>query len=101
MNILDRWVISELSETGLFGDGNEEISSFRSLLEMEMPKRQHVHKGPHYRMVERLLELDFPPSLVAIGPKKWERLGNVLIIQLDERLRAYEESMARDLMDVL
>ena len=71
------------------------------LVERDMPKRQFIRKGPHERIMERLIERSFPEHLLTLVPKKWERFGDILVLRTHERLKEYEKVMADAFMRVL
>lgn len=101
MDILDSEGVSVFSGTDRCRKVDGGGHPYRSLLEIDMPKRYYVHRTPYERMMERLLDLDFPHSLATLVPGKWERHGNILILRLDERLKPHEGSIARAFMHAL
>jgi tRNA wybutosine-synthesizing protein 2 len=53
---------------------------------------------PHEEIVKKLR---IPDELMGLLPRKWESLGDVLILKLDEALRPYEGEIAETYADIL
>jgi tRNA wybutosine-synthesizing protein 2 len=61
-----------------------------------------VEKSPIVDPQDEILQtVNIPDELLDALPKKWELLGDVLVLKLDERLRPFEEDIARAYADVL
>ncbi len=67
-------------------------------VEQEDPiKRADVY-DPHKDILRRI---DIPSDLIELLPRKWEMLGDVLILKLDERLDLHGKQVAKAYADVL
>ena len=59
-----------------------------------------MQKTPYQIIVERLSG-EIPEDLVEIVPRKWEKLGDVLILRFPDKLKAYKIKIAEVYADVL
>jgi tRNA wybutosine-synthesizing protein 2 len=68
-----------------------------SVEQKEPVERAEVY-DPHVEIVEKVRIAE---DLVDLLPKKWEMLGDVLILKLDERLREHDKEIAKVYSEVL
>ncbi|TET89729.1 MAG: class I SAM-dependent methyltransferase family protein [Methanomassiliicoccales archaeon] len=86
----------EIPITGLEGIDLKEWGAVS--IEQESPVERAPVYDPHVEMAKRVR---IPHELVEYLPSKWEQLGDVLIFKLDDRLRQYEEEIAKVYAEVL
>lgn len=67
-------------------------------VEQEEPVERAEVYDPHKEIVDNL---QIPDDLVGLLPKKWEMLGDVLILKLNEELREYDTEVAKVYAEVL
>lgn len=67
-------------------------------LEQEDPVERAEVYDPHKEIVDNL---QIPDDLIGLLPKKWEMLGDVLILKLNEDLRGYDTEVAKVYAEVL
>lgn len=67
-------------------------------VEQEEPVERAEVYDPHKEIVDNL---QIPNQLIGLLPKKWEMLGDVLILKLNEGLREYDTEVAKVYAEVL
>ncbi len=67
-------------------------------VEQEEPVERAEVYDPHNEIVDNL---QIPDELIDLLPKKWEMLGDVLILKLNEDLREYDTEVAKVYAEVL
>lgn len=72
-----------------------------SQLERKSPERSFMKMTPQEKVAARLRESGFPENLSFAVPKKWERLGEILVIRVHESLKEYETLIAKAFVEIL
>jgi tRNA wybutosine-synthesizing protein 2 len=67
-------------------------------VEQDEPVERTEVYDPHKEVVKNL---DIPDDLIELLPRKWEMLGDVLVLKLVEKLRPYEEEISKVFANVL
>lgn len=67
-------------------------------IEQEEPEKRAEVYDPFKKIVR---SLEIPDTLVGLLPRKWELLGDILILKLEDGLREIESEVARAYADVL
>jgi len=98
---MDDEVKERCGKNGTCNSGCANAGSRATILRRSMPGRSFVRKSPQETIARRLSERGLESPLLELVPAKWERLGDILVIRLDERLRSCEEEVAEAFMDVL
>jgi tRNA wybutosine-synthesizing protein 2 len=103
LNLLDarrKFVVeNEFVEIPVLGMEGVDLNRWGAVsVEQTEPVRRADVYDPHREMVGKLQIAD---DLIELLPKKWEMLGDVLILKLDERLREYDEIIAKVYAEVL
>lgn len=66
-----------------------------------MPLRAHLRVSPYERVLEYLKNSGLPGGLLKHIPNKWELLGDIAVIRLDEDLLSFEKLVGEAFSEVL
>ncbi|MEE9224101.1 MAG: class I SAM-dependent methyltransferase family protein [Thermoplasmata archaeon] len=103
LNLLDSrrkfLVRDEFVEIPVLGMEGVDLAKWGAVsMEQEEPVVRAEVYDPHKEIVDNV---QIPDDLIGLLPKKWEMLGDVLILKLNEGLREYDTEVAKVFAEVL